>query len=479
MNGLEELLILKNRGISNQMEFSNTVLRKIVENTHDGITVTDKDGLVILANPPAAKFMNRTVEELVGTNVRSLLKQGFYDRSTILEAIKTTAPVTKLISFPSGKKAMSTSIPVLDDYNQVFMIVTTTINQDVVDSYTAAIEKEKNKSEQYKSAANYLENLGINGEELISMSPVMQSIRSEASLIARTDSTAFISGESGTGKEVMARFIHKNSNRRNEPFIPVNCAAIPGELMESEFFGYEKGAFSGASPSGKLGFFEMASKGTLFLDEVGELPLHMQSKLLRVLESGEFKRVGGTRFIKTDVRLIAATNRNMENQVRQKLFREDLFYRLNVLPIVLPPLRERPEDILALAERFLFSYNTKFGSDKVFSKNFLLSMINYSWPGNGRELRNLIERLVIITPGNELEYELLSNGNPVRTDCREDSGNTEEQMLPLKMAVRDFEARYINRILSQCNGKVSRAAEQLGIHRTQIYRKLSICKELD
>ncbi len=479
MNGLDAISELTDKGISNLKLFSNTILHQIIENTNDGIMVTDKDGLVILANPPAARFMNRTPEELVGYNVRILLKKGFYDRSTILEAIRTEAPVTRVISLPHGKNVMSTSMPIMDENHRVAMIVTTTINQDIVDTYAAAIEKEKIKSEQYKSAATYLENLGISGEELISMSPVMQSIRSEASLIARTDSTVFISGESGTGKEVIARFIHKNSNRRNEPFIPVNCAAIPGELMESEFFGYEKGAFSGASPSGKLGFFEMASKGTLFLDEVGELPLHMQSKLLRVLESGEFKRVGGTRFIKTDVRLIAATNRNMEYQVRQKLFREDLFYRLNVLPIILPPLRERPEDIIALAERFLIRYNTKFGSNKVFSKDFLQSMINYSWPGNGRELRNLIERLVIVTPGQELEYELLSNGNPVRTDCREDSGNTENQMLPLKDAVRDFEARYINRMLSQCEGRVSRAAEQLGIHRTQIYRKLNSCKELD
>ncbi len=224
-------------------------------------------------------------------------------------------------------------------------------------------------------------------------------------MIARTDSTVLITGESGTEKEVIARFIHRNSFRFREPFIPVNCAAIPEELMESEFFGYDKGAFSGANSRGKLGFFEMADNGTLFLDEIGELSLNLQSKLLRVLETGEFQRFGGVAIKKSDVRLVAATNKDLASMVTRGVFREDLYYRLNVIPVSIPPLRERPEDILKLSDKFLKEFNAKFGTDKAFSKNLLVNFMNYSWPGNARELRNLIERLVIISSGKELNYD--------------------------------------------------------------------------
>lgn len=243
----------------------------------------------------------------------------------------------------------------------------------------------------------------------------------------------------------------------------MNCSAIPSELVESEFFGYERGAFTGARSSGKSGLFEMANHGTLFLDEVGELPLPMQAKLLRALETGEIMRVGGTKLISTDVRVIAATNRDLKRMVAEKKFREDLYYRLNVMPLFLPPLRERTEDILPLAEQFLSRYNRKYGLNRALDQEMRRGLLGYRWPGNIRELRNVIERYAIsgrldiasLEPGNGLESVELEGGLSLRDACGR------------------FEQAYIQRALAKCGGSVAKAAELLGIHRSLLYKKLS------
>ena len=455
-------------------KLENSLLYQIIENSHDGIIVTDNTGQVLLANTAAAQFMNRTVEDLVGYNVRLLLERGFYSNSTILETVRTGLPVTKLITIPiSGKKVMSTSIPIMNENKSVNLIVTTTINQDLVDSYVDAIEQEKNNSEKYKSAANYLDELESRTYDVVFKSEKMKRIIKEVSLIARTDSTILITGESGTGKEVIARFVHRNSGRSREPFIPVNCAAIPEELMESEFFGYEKGAFSGANAKGKLGFFEIADRGTLFLDEIGELSLNLQSKLLRVLETGEFQRIGGTTIKKSDVRLVSATNKDLAAMVRNGVFREDLYYRLNVIPVFIPPLRERPEDIIKLSDKFLEEFNIKFGTDKIFSRSLLVKFLNYRWPGNARELKNLIERLVIISSGKELNFNFDNDFQIKDERIISENKEPEKVFVPLKEAVKTYERKYIEQVIETCNGNISAAADRLGIHRTMIYRKLN------
>jgi transcriptional regulator with PAS, ATPase and Fis domain len=306
----------------------------------------------------------------------------------------------------------------------------------------------------------------------IAESPVMKKIVKMCNTIAKTDSAVMITGESGTGKEVLARYIHRHSSRANEPFIPVNCAAIPHDLLEAEFFGYEKGAFTGANPKGKPGLFEMADKGTLFLDEIADLPLSMQSKLLRVLESGEIKHVGGTTIKHTDVRLISATNKNLREMIANKQFRADVYYRLSVIPITVPSLRERPEDILALSKKFLNGINAKYNFSKKLTRETIEAFYEYDWPGNVRELRNVIERLAITSVDDELHFEvgLSTNGDRVAEPVKYLPEITSRETL--KNFMDRVEAEYIETVLAESNGRVSEAAKRLGIHRTLLYRKI-------
>lgn len=300
----------------------------------------------------------------------------------------------------------------------------------------------------------------------------MRHVLEMAKHIAPSSGTVSLYGESGVGKEVVARYIHNNSRRKDEIFLPINCSAIPAELAESEFFGYERGAFTGARANGKSGFFELANGGTLFLDEVGELPLSLQGKLLRVLESGELTRVGGDRVIQVDTRIICATNRNLREMVRKKEFREDLFFRLDVIPLVIPPLRDRKEDIIPLAELFLSEYNRKNRYAKVFSPVTLASFQRYGWPGNVRELRNIVERLVITTPHDVIIHSLDQESQPHPPEPQHESILPNGPLQPLKAFLQEAEREYLERALIQTGWNVRKTAEQLGIHHSGLYRKI-------
>jgi len=443
-------------------------LDQVIINSYDALFVTDKFGNVLLANPASGKLLGVTTEELVGSNVKDLVKKGIYDRSTTWEAIETRSVVTGLIVSWHGVNVMATSTPLMDQNGEITMVITNSRDKDLVDNFLAVLEEERKTVNRYKTAVEYLSEGDLDPKATVAESQQMRQIIATSNVIAKTDSTVLLLGESGTGKEVIARHIHRNSLRAQEPFIPVNCAAIPHELLESEFFGYVRGAFTGASAQGKPGLFEIADKGTLFLDEIAELPLAMQSKMLRVLETGEIQRLGGTTLQKTNVRLIAATNRDLKTMVDQELFRSDLYYRLNVIPIYLPPLAERPEDILVLAQKFLEELNRKYALTKKFTSQTTEAFLNYSWPGNVRELRNVIERLVITSPGDQLHFEahtLVGGETSAKTADSRYRGT-------LKSVIKAVEEEYINQVLSECNGRVGEAARRLGIHRTMLYRKL-------
>lgn len=291
--------------------------------------------------------------------------------------------------------------------------------------------------------------------------------------VAETDSTILILGESGTGKELVARTIHYNSPRRHKPLIPINCGAIPENLLESELFGHEKGAFTGAS-SLRIGRFELADEGTVFLDEIGEMSPALQVKLLRILQQREFERVGGTKTIKVDVRIIAATNIDLEKAVRSGRFREDLYYRLNVIPIVIPPLRERTEDIPLLIEHFLEQFNrTKKKAIKGFSQDAMSLLIFYRWPGNIRELENLIERLIILKGEGIIVPEDMPD--KILYSKRDDSiasFTIPDGGINLKDVVEEFENNLIVQALQKAQGVKNRAAQLLSLNRTTLVEKL-------
>jgi nitrogen regulation protein NR(I) len=310
---------------------------------------------------------------------------------------------------------------------------------------------------------------------MIGNSPQMQDIFKVISKIAQSPSTVLVWGESGTGKELVAYEIHRHSKRANKPFIKINCAAIPGTLIESELFGFEKGAFTGAVAS-KPGRFELAHEGTLFLDEVAEMPLEMQVKLLRILQEQEFERVGGVNTIKVDVRIITATNKDLEAEVRAGRFREDLFYRLNVVPIHLPPLRERKDDIELLVRYFLIQFNQKLKKTITgLTPETLGALKAYSWPGNIRQLENVLERMILMSDGNVLMVEDLPDelmGSVVTRSEEEAPGSTASLKQIVRRQTQSLERELIEKALEETSGNVTRAAEKLGLSRKGLQLKM-------
>lgn len=301
--------------------------------------------------------------------------------------------------------------------------------------------------------------------KLVGESQKIRDLREQMEMAARSNSRVLIFGESGTGKEVAARLMHEKSPRAGKPFIEVNCAAIPQELIESELFGHEKGSFTGAFEK-KNGKFELADGGTLFLDEIGDMSLQTQAKVLRVIETQEFQRVGGNKNINVDVRIIAATNKDLREEVKKSSFREDLFFRLNVIPLLIPPLRERKEDIPLLVEYFLNSLSAEYGKPpRKILPEALKYLQSYGWPGNVRELKNVIERLVIMTPSNIIDAKNLF----IHV---EHEGSDYFQYKTLKDARDAFEKDYITKKLEENNWNISRTSEILDVERSNLHRKI-------
>ena len=299
-------------------------------------------------------------------------------------------------------------------------------------------------------------------EKMVGKNKKMRKIFDLISTIAISDGTVLVQGESGTGKELVTRAIHNRSNRRRQPFVVINCAVIPPTLMESKVFGHNRGAFTGAI-STSIGKLELADRGTVFLDDIDSLDVNMQAKLLRIIQEKEFERLGSTKVIKVDVRFVAASNKNIKNLILQGNFREDLYYRLNVFPIELPPLRERGNDVLLLLDHFLELNSKKIGKPpKRFSKRAVKVLMEYDWPGNVRELENLVERLFTITEGPVIHLEDHASFN---------IGNKEIKGLPLKEAVSIFEKKYISEVLESVDGNRTKASMKLGIHRNTLLSK--------
>ena len=310
--------------------------------------------------------------------------------------------------------------------------------------------------------------------EIVGESPAIQALRAQIQSAAPSHGRVLIRGESGTGKELIARAIHRQSLRRDKPFVEVNCAAIPDELIESELFGHEKGAFTGATTK-RRGKFELADGGTIFLDEVGDMSLKTQAKVLRVLQEQTFERVGGTETLTVDVRVIAASNKNLEEEIQKGTFREDLFYRLNVIPFEVPPLRERREDIPILANHFLRLFSEEYGRrEKSLSPEAMQLLLQHPWPGNVRELRNVIERMVIMVPQDTIRHfdvapSLRARPGAVPEAPTEAEGDWDGT---LREARERFERQYILRRLGEANWNITRTAERLGIERSNLHRKL-------
>lgn len=427
----------------------------IIEKAPDGIYVTDGNANAIRINSAFARISGLDREKMLGVNHRLLEEKRIVYQSSALKAIRERRPVTIIHEYlPTNKQALVTSIPVYDEHENIEMVVSSTRDLTELNDVKSKLAAERECRLRYEQQIEMFRSQVLADSDIIAVDKKTLDLLHLCKRIAKVDSTVLITGETGVGKEVLAKYIYKNSHRAKEPFITLNCSAIPKDLVESELFGYEKGAFTGALQIGKKGIFELADKGTVFLDEVGELPLETQVKLLRALESRTIVHVGGGREIPVDVRIIAATNRNLPRMVEEEKFRSDLYYRLNVVPICIPPLRERQDDIVPLITNFLKDVNKKYGMHKDFTQAAFRTLLQYAWPGNVRELKNIIERMVVTSDADLITVEDL----PI---SREYSWqNKRLQHMPMKERLEQIEYAFMKEALNTY-GSIRQAAKNL------------------
>ncbi|EKN66131.1 Fis family PAS modulated sigma54 specific transcriptional regulator [Neobacillus bataviensis LMG 21833] len=436
-------------------------LETAIDHAFDGIVMTDEKKVITMVSPPLLELYNLSEDAVLNKQATSVLPQ--LELEKVYES--ETAEVSGFLEI-NGIKYIVHRIPILEDGKVIGALGKVVFRQlNEVSELFNKLQKAENKANFYHQQYQKSETARYTWEHIFSTDPFMEKLKKSGAKAAKGRSTVLIRGESGTGKELFAHAIHHSSARSSGKFVVVNCAAIPEDLLESEFFGYEEGAFTGAKQKGKLGKFDLANGGTLFLDEIGDMSLTLQAKLLRVLQEREFYRVGGNAKIKVDVRIIAATNRNLEEMVKESLFREDLYYRLNVISLHIPPLRDRPCDIDHLISRFMIEFNQILGTSITGIEDQAKEvMFNYEWPGNVRELRNVMERAMTFSEDGKIKYEDLPDYLikliPVK-----------ESALHVSM-VENAELEAIKKALVQVHGNKVQAARLLGISRSGLYEKI-------
>lgn len=447
---------------------------EILEGSFDGILVTDKDGKVLFVNSSYERVAEIKKSEIEGKYMRDLINPVWMPESVAHIVAKEKTVVSKRQVVKSGRHIMVTGRPIFNKKNDIKMIV---INaRDITEIYELTEELQrirKNEREYMSRFSSPLIGTDDSEDTVLAISEGMKAVLSLAGKVANFNTTILILGESGVGKEEVAKYIHHHSMRKEKPFITVNCGAIPGNLLESELFGYEKGAFTGAMQNGKVGLIEAADGGTVFLDEVGEMPLDFQVKLLRFMQSKEIRRVGSVNSKIVDVRVLAATNRSLSAMVEEGTFREDLYYRLNVVQIDIPPLRKRTDAILPLASLFLNRYNRKYGQEKVLTYDIVKEMEHFSWPGNVRQLKNIVENMVIVSNNEYLQPEDLpwnaeNKSNAMKKVIHSLADNEE---LGLNEAVEALEIQMLEKAKMTC-GTTRKIAEKLKVNQSTIVRKM-------
>lgn len=454
-----------------QMVNTNDLFIGALKFSSDGILITDGDANVIYANQAYENITGLNKDDMIGYNLRDLLLQKKFNRSVTLEVIESKTSVSTIHKYISGKSALTTANPIFSANGSLVGVINNTRNITELINLEKELEENKILAQKYSDELTLLRNqhLGIKG--LIYKSKVMEDTLKFASKVAPFDTTLLITGESGTGKEVLSKFIHNQSLRKDGPFIRVNCSAIPKELFESELFGYVEGAFTGASKEGKPGMFELANNGTILLDEIGELPLHLQPKLLRVIQERELQRLGGKTTIPLDVRVISATNRDLKTDVMEGKFREDLYFRLNVVPIKIPSLRERKEDIPEIANYFLEKLNKKYNKNISIDTEAINALCSYSWPGNVRELENMVEYLYISNFSDKIYLEhlpswVLTDHVMNKYDCQSDN------CIPRLNYMLDMFEKNIIMVALNKHNSVRETAKSLDIHPSTLFRKI-------
>lgn len=437
----------------------------ILENISDAVMINDADTMIV--------YVNRAYEVILGTPAEKAIGKKLRDIEPNAVAIKVTEtgkPSHNIVDYLRTLRihTVGMSFPI---YHEHKISGTVSIFNDVseIERLTKELQRTREINEYFQRELEK-QHLPQSFSEYIHSNKNIKDVLLLASKVAKTDATVLIRGESGVGKEVLARAIYKESKRNKMPFIKVNCASIPENLLESELFGFEDGAFTGAKRGGKIGKFELAQGGTIFLDEIGDMTFSMQAKILRVLQEREIERVGGTKTVPLDVRVIAATNKNLEEMIEQETFRSDLYYRLNVVPLNIPPLRERKDDIILLSRNILEKLNKNNGDTLSLSSDVIKILQKYNWPGNIRELQNILEHANIVRASNQIEVRDFPKY------MIPDEYKLEVKRLAtfnLKLNIEMMEKELIKEALLRNNNNKSKAISELGISRRAFYEKLS------
>jgi PAS domain S-box-containing protein len=451
----------------------NTLSREldtIIDSSSDGLFVCDAQANVIRMNPASEKIHKISANAVVGRNMRALIDEGFIDRSAALEASVSKKRVS-LLQNKGGHKLISIATPVFDERSELIRVVVSERDVTEIDALQRELEKQEAIKDSLRDQMLAMQQAELESQQIIARSPQMIRAVQQAMRVAKANSSVFILGESGVGKGLIAQLIHTHSARAGQPLIKINCGAIPESLIEAELFGYEKGAFTGALTSGKPRQFELADGGILFLDEIAELPLGSQVKLLRFLEDGKITRLGDTKGRKLDVRVLAATHQNMEEMVEQGRFRLDLYYRLNVIPIQIPALRDRSECIIPLIHHYLEEFGKRSGIRKRMTRAALDALCGYSFPGNVRELMNICERLVVMAETDVIDVvdlpgqiETQATESPLSVGCLP-SG------LTLQQTLEQVERSMLEHARSLLANQ-QEMAQALGVNQSTIARKL-------
>jgi PAS domain S-box-containing protein len=465
---VNEALDTKNEAL----DAKNKDLLGMIDNCHDALVILDGETRILLVNPAFERVMGVGKEESIGVAVKDGHARLGVDPGASVRVMETGEPQTVVIRLGGDREILSTGIPVFDENGKIHRIYCNLRDITELRQLKEKFDHSQVLVTKYLTELHQTSQLQRTEEQLVAHSRQMALLIESALRMARVDVNVLLLGESGVGKELLARMIHHRGPRADTgTFVKINCGAIPGELLESELFGYDPGAFTGASRDGKAGYFEVADRGTLMLDEIGDLPLRLQVKLLAVLQDHEVTRVGGRHPKKVDVRVIAATNKDLRRMIQVGEFREDLFYRLNVVPLPIPALRERREDIPFLVLHFLSIFNKKHGLDVRLSRTTVDVLCGYSWPGNVRELANLLERLIVTTDEQIIEPEHLPpeyrSGSPI--------DGSVHRIGPLRDEMARYESDLIGKVVSR-SSTLEEAAHSLGLSLSTLMRRLRVMR---
>ena len=463
----------ENADVSDQIRLLKEMTHErdaIIDSSSDGLFVCDGNATVIRMNPASERIHKVKAESVIGKNMVDLIDEGFIDRSAALEAVKKKS-VVNLLQNKGNRKLISTATPVFNDSGELIRVVVSEKDITKFDNLQRRLEEEQEIKNQLQNQLVEMQQDALHTHKIIARSTNMVKALQRALKVSKADSSILITGESGAGKGLIANLIHKNSNRAEKPLIRINCGAIPESLIESELFGYEKGAFTGAQAGGKLGHLELAHRGTLFLDEIAELPLPAQVKLLRFLENGRLTRLGDTQTRSVDSRIIAATHRNLKEMVAEGTFRNDLYYRLKVIPIAIPPLRDRKECLLPLLRYYVDYFARRVGSVKRLSRAAIDALMTYTFPGNVRELMNICERVVVMSEMEIIDRHDLPRDVTAHTKNTEGDWGPWPAQMTLEQVLQSVERAHLLDALQRHRNQ-SQIADALGISQPTVARRM-------